>query len=116
MGRLRTRTVSLWLSENEYEYLEKKAKTCGISKSDLIRREILNGAVINIDTGRLKDAVIEINRIGVNINQIAYKLNSTGSMYENDFNILKSLYMELVNDAVKMLTEFIEDLSEKEIG
>lgn len=45
---------------------------------------------INVDTTPLIETAKEINKIGVNINQIAKVINTTGNVYENEIRDLQN--------------------------
>jgi hypothetical protein len=51
------------------------------SMSDTIRFLIIEGMVYNIDYSHLIDCNVQLGKIGTNLNQIAYKINKTGSIY-----------------------------------
>lgn len=81
MNRERKHQVSVRLNEQEY-----KAFTDGFEKSGLqnqrefILAMCLRGYIVKVDTSGLNRVAEELNRIGVNINQIAHKVNSTGAL------------------------------------
>jgi hypothetical protein len=49
------------------------------------RKMLIDGYVINIDISDLKAVAAEMQKIGVNINQIARRVNATSRIYEQDF-------------------------------
>jgi len=49
------------------------------------RKMMIDGYVINIDYSDLKAVASEMQRIGVNFNQIARRVNSVSRLYEQDF-------------------------------
>lgn len=69
----RSHTHGLRLSPNEKEELEERAERAGLSLSAYIRRRALGKPVkTQVD----KQATHELNRIGVNLNQIAHVANA----------------------------------------
>lgn len=44
----------------------------------------IDGYIINTDTTPIKQVYAEMHKIGVNINQIAKKVNATGDLYSED--------------------------------
>ena len=56
-----------------------------------IRKMAIDGCVFKIDYTPIKDMTYEINKIGVNINQIAHVANSTGNISDSDIKRLKEL-------------------------
>lgn len=99
-SRIRKRVFQVHLSDAEYDLLTEKAEYCNITKSDFIRKQILDGVVIKYETCDIRDMINEINHIGVNINQIAKKVNETDYFGRKDFELLQELYNELFNDYI----------------
>lgn len=76
--------VSVRLSDIELENVDKAATTVGLSRSEYIRRALLNQEIsvryeIVADMKELQKLVGEIGKIGSNLNQIAKHFNSGGS-------------------------------------
>ena len=76
--------VSVRLSDIELENVDKAATTAGLSRSEYIRRTLLNQEIsvkyeIVADMHELQKLVGEIGKIGSNLNQIAKHFNSGGS-------------------------------------
>ena len=53
------------------------------------------GYIVNTDTTPLKKQYEEMHKIGVNINQIAKKVNTTGDLYPEEMKELKEMVKEL---------------------
>lgn len=74
--------ISLFLNEEEKQILKEKAKEIGITRSALIREMIKNIDYVKerkslIDFILINQSLLkELNKIGININQIALSLNS----------------------------------------
>ena len=88
--RVRDRDIHIMVTEYEDRLIRQRMKAAG--KGTL--REYLvdmgiNGYVINVDYSEMKNLVYEINKIGININQIAYKANSTNHISQIDIDELK---------------------------
>ena len=47
-------------------------------------KQLIDGLIIYTDTTNIKEMNKELHSIGVNINQIAKRVNETGSIYEED--------------------------------
>ena len=52
--------------------------------ADSFNRMAIDGLIIYTDTTNIKEMNKELHSIGVNINQIAKRVNETGSIYEED--------------------------------
>lgn len=71
--------ICLRLNETEARALKEKARLCGISRSAFLRRLIMGKTIKARPPEALHDLYVEINRIGVNVNQIARACNAGGS-------------------------------------
>ena len=59
-----------------------------------LRKMAIDGYIVNTDTTPLKKQYEEMHKIGVNINQIAKKVNSTGYLYSEEMQELKEMVKE----------------------
>lgn len=108
--RTKKERIEIRLSTEEKNNLLYKMKLAKIeSISSLIRKLLNTGFVININTNGLLDLIYEINKIGININQIAKIANETHNIYENDIkeinkkvNYIKSNLNFLMNQIDKI--------------
>lgn len=50
---------------------------------------LIDGYVIQVDYSDVKKMTAEIQKIGVDINQIARRVNATGTIYEADIQEIK---------------------------
>ena len=64
--------------------IESKTKNMGA----YLRKMAIDGYIVNTDTTPLKKQYEEMHKIGVNINQIAKKVNSTGDLYPEEMQEL----------------------------
>ena len=71
--------------------IESKTKNMGA----YLRKMAIDGYIVNTDTTPLKKQYEEMHKIGVNINQIAKKVNSTGDLYPEEMQELKEMVKEL---------------------
>lgn len=73
----RTRTVGVRLTAGEAEALSEQARAARLSLGAYVRRRALGQRVRVLEERRLGAAELrELNRIGVNLNQVARQLNS----------------------------------------
>lgn len=92
LGKVR---VAIYFDENDWKVIEARAKKVKLNVTKYIRKIALNGS---INIYNFKDAhsiIYEINKIGVNVNQIAKKVNETDNIYKVDVETLKIGYDEL---------------------
>ena len=53
------------------------------------RKMLIDGYIVNMDTTNIRAQTAEIQKIGVNVNQIAKRLNSMGPVYAQDIEDIK---------------------------
>jgi len=97
--RKRKRKFSVYLDQHEFDLLEKKSIEAKTTKTNFVRNVILYGSArpeTNFSDERARGLLYEINRIGNNINQIAYRVNSRGGVSEEEFYNLAAQYSELL--------------------
>ena len=56
-----------------------------------LRKMAIDGYIVNTDTTPLKKQFEEMHKIGVNINQIAKKANTTGDLHSEEMKELKEM-------------------------
>ena len=71
--------------------IESKTKNMGA----YLRKMAIDAYIVNTDTTPLKKQYEEMHKIGVNINQIAKKVNNTGDLYPEEIQELKEMVKEL---------------------
>jgi len=59
------------------------------------RKMLIDGYIIQVDHTDIKAMTAELQKIGVNINQIAKRVNATGSIYEQDIAEIKGALAEI---------------------
>lgn len=98
--RIRTANVLLRMLPEEKKILKEKADKFNMSMSDYLRDIVLFGNPVIIGS-RLNDIeanklTYELNRIGNNINQLAYQANLRCGVTKNDFLKLREEYDSLL--------------------
>lgn len=99
--RYRNNRFEIRLFDEEVEILENKAKIQGLSKTEYIREIILYSEIKEnkrniLSNENFKKLLYEINRIGNNINQIAYNSNLIKSTGREEIKNLKEQYENLL--------------------
>ena len=59
------------------------------------RKMLIDGYIVNMDTTDIRTQTAEIQKVGVNVNQIAKRVNSTGSVYQEDIEEIKGVLAEI---------------------
>ena len=75
------------------------------SKSAFLRKLILYGYVYDVDYSYLRNYNTELGRISSSLNQIAKRINSTGSLYKEDMDEVKELMNEVWRTQKSMLSK-----------
>lgn len=94
----RKRTIAKFFRLNSEENLqlhERMGKAHAPSFQYYARKMCLDGKVMRVDYKDIRDLTREVHRIGVNINQIAHVVNTTGNFYAQDLEKLKYEHDEL---------------------
>ena len=80
--------------------IESKTKNMGA----YLRKMAIDGYIVNTDTTPLKKQYEEMHKIGVNINQIAKKVNSTGDLYPEE---MQELGQQFADEVLKGKYEYV---------
>lgn len=87
--------------EEQYE-IDDKCYELKMNRSDYLRMMCFEKEVILFDFSELDKLTSEVGRIGVNINQIARKLNMGGQLSKDNGIFLKSA-MEVIDATMKKI-------------
>ena len=89
-GRKRKIQIKFYVTEEERALIEQKMKLVPTrNMAAYLRKIAIDGYIIQTDHSDIKGMTAEIQKIGVNINQIAKRVNSTGIIYKDDINDMK---------------------------
>ena len=55
------------------------------------RKMLIDGYIVHMDTSDIRAQTAELQKIGVNVNQIARRINSTGAVYAQDVEDSRTL-------------------------
>ena len=95
-GRKRTVQIKFRVTEEERALIEQKMKLVPPPEhGKLSAKMAIDGYIIQIDHSDIKAMTAEIQKIGVNINQIARRVNATGSVYKEDIEEIKGVLAEI---------------------
>lgn len=99
-SRVRTEKYLLTLLPEESAMLTKNAYEYGMSKAEYLRKlilaESLSGKQWHMDKEQAKELIYEVNRIGNNVNQIAYNTNVKRFASNADWAELQKNYHKLM--------------------
>ena len=95
-GRKRTIQVKFYVTEEERKLIEEKMKLVPTSNMAAYLRKIaIDGYIIQVDHTDIKAMTAEIQKIGVNVNQIARRVNATGNAYKEEIEEIKGGLAEI---------------------
>ena len=101
----------LKLSPEEYELIIQKAELTHKKFSDYVRSMALDGEVYFLESPEHREIITEMHRIGANINQIARRLNETGSLYFADMENIREEHDNLC----RILSQYLSTLRLKKL-
>ena len=95
-NRQRPIQVKFFVDEKELDLIKQKMAQMGTENmSAYLRKMAIDGYIIQIDHADIKAMTAEIQKIGVNVNQIAKRVNATGSVYQEDIEEIKEVLAEI---------------------
>lgn len=108
MSKEKTTAIYFKVSEKERDLIEEGMKIAGISNmSAYLRKMGINGYIINLDVKTLDELLRLMRIMSNNVNQIAYKANSTGNIYEADIKDLQIQFDDIklgIGDVLRELS------------
>ncbi|MBQ6303747.1 MAG: hypothetical protein IJK83_06955 [Clostridiales bacterium] len=98
-NRKRKNRIYLYLSDDEYEHLLTNVQKSGLTINEYCRQLIKNGKVTAAPPTEFRKLIWELKRIGTNLDQVLFKLNTIGEYYDEELNSCS----EEIHGAVNML-------------
>ena len=95
-GRKRTVQIKFRVTEDERDLILEKMKLIPTrNMAAYLRKIAIDGYILQVDHSDIKAMTAEIQKIGVNVNQIAKRINATGSVYQEDIEEIKRVLNEI---------------------
>ena len=95
-GRKREIMLRFRVTEAERDLIYEKMRLLHTNNLAAYMRKIaIDGYVLATDYSDLKAVAAEMQKIGININQIARRINSTSRIYEQDFDEIRGKVDEI---------------------
>ena len=95
-GRKRTVQVNFYVTEEERRLIREKMKLIPTrNMAAYLRKIAIDSYIIQVDHADIKAMTAEIQKIGVNVNQIARRLNSMGPLYTQDVADIKGALAQI---------------------
>lgn len=89
-NRKRNIQMKFWVTAEEKGLIDEKMKLLPTQRyGAYLRKMAIDGYIIYTDTTEIKAFTSELSAIGRNINQIAKRINATGSPYQADMEEIR---------------------------
>ena len=106
-NRKRNVQIIVRVTKEERALIEEKMKQIPtINLSAYSRKMLIDGYIIVLDLQEIKTHTAQLQKIGVNVNQIARRINETGCIYTDDMDELKRLMEEVWRLECRLLLQF----------
>ena len=80
-NRTRPREIKLRVTDEEFLIIRRKMIMSRMrNREAFIRKMLIEGVIVNVDTAPLEDIFYEMHKIGTNVNQIAKVANTNGTI------------------------------------
>ena len=94
-NRKRNVQIIIRVTEEERALIEEKMQQIPTLNLSAYARKMLIDGYITLDLQEVKGHTAQLQKIGVNINQIAKRINETGRIYADDMDEIKRVMEEV---------------------
>ena len=106
-NRKRNVQIIVRVTEEERALIEEKMKQIPtMNLSVYSRKMLIDGYIIVLDLQEVKTHTAQLQKIGVNVNQIAKRINEIGRIYTDDTDALKRLMEEVWRLERRLILQF----------
>lgn len=106
-NRKRNVQIIIRVTEEERALIEEKMRQIPtLNLSAYARKILIDGYIIMLDLQEIKGHTAQLQKIGVNINQIAKRINETGRIYADDMDEIKRAMEEVWRWERRLLLHF----------
>lgn len=99
--------IIIRVTEEERALIEEKMQQIPtLNLSAYARKILIDGYIITLDLQEVKGHTAQLQKIGVNINQIAKRINETGRIYADDMDEIKRAMEEVWRLERRLLLQF----------
>ena len=106
-NRKRNVQIIIRVTEEERALIEEKMQQIPtLNLSAYARKILIDGYIITLDLQEVKGHTAQLQKIGVNINQIAKRINETGRIYADDMDEIKRVMEEVWRLERRLLLQF----------
>ncbi|MCR5683272.1 MAG: plasmid mobilization relaxosome protein MobC [Clostridiales bacterium] len=109
-NRLRPTQLHFYVNDQGFELIKAKMKQVGTDNmSSYLRKMAVDGYVIRLDMRELKELTRLLGNIAGSENQIAKRVNETGTVYAEDLEEIKK-NQEQIRESVNIILRSLADL------
>lgn len=94
-NQCRNHTLNIRFNDTEWERISKQADALHMKKSSYVRDCTKAHYVLMINKDDMNELLKQIRGIATNVNQVAYQVNSTGNISDNDITDMKERLDEI---------------------
>lgn len=106
-NRKRNVQIIVRVTEEERALIEEKMQQIPtVNLSAYARKMLIDGYIIMLDLQEIKEHTAQLQKIGVNINQIAKRINETGRIFSDDMDEIKRVMEEVWRLERRLLLQF----------
>lgn len=106
-NRKRNVQIIIRVTEEERALIEEKMQQIPtLNLSAYARKMLIDGYIITFDLQEVKGHTVQLQKIGVNINQIAKRINETGQIYADEIDKMKRVMEEVWRLERRLLLQF----------
>ena len=106
-NRKRNVQIIIRVTEEERALIEQKMQQIPtLNLSAYARKMLIDGYIITLDLQEVKGHTAQLQKIGVNVNQIAKRINETGRIYADDMDEMKRVMEEVWRLERRLLLQF----------
>ena len=106
-NRKRNVQIIIRVTEEERALIEEKMRQIPtLNLSAYARKMLIDGYIITLDLQEVKGHTAQLQKIGVNVNQIAKRINETGRIYADDMDEIKRAMEEVWRLERRLLLQF----------
>ena len=106
-NRKRNVQIIIRVTEEERAFIEEKMQQIPtLNLSAYARKMLIDGYIITLDLQEVKGHTAQLQKIGVNVNQIAKRINETGRIYADDMDEMKRVMEEVWRLERRLLLQF----------
>ena len=106
-NRKRNVQIIIRVTEEERSLIEEKMRQIPtLNLSAYARKILIDGYIITLDLQEVKGHTAQLQKIGVNVNQIAKRINETGRIYADDMDEIKRVMEEVWRLERRLLLQF----------